>query len=56
MGEPPYRVGRLEESKMKAENKERFARAVIELIETDPEVRSAVMRCACRSPNIVKVV
>ena len=42
--------------KMNANQKERLAQAIIQLIETDPEVRAAVISCACCSPNIVKVI
>ena len=41
---------------MDTNEKERLAQAIIELIETDPEVRAAVISCACCSPNIVKVI
>jgi hypothetical protein len=36
--------------------KELLARAIIELIETNDGVQRAVIRCACSSPNIVKVI
>lgn len=41
---------------MNANEKERLAQAIIVLIETDREVRAAVISCACCSPNIVKVI
>ena len=40
---------------MDANDKERLAQAIIELIETNDEVAWAIMKCACRSPHIVKV-
>ena len=41
---------------MNTNDKEELAQTMIELIETDPDVRAAVMSCACCSPNIVKVI
>ena len=41
---------------MDANRREELAQALIELIETDPEVQAAVMSCASCSPNIVKVI
>jgi hypothetical protein len=41
---------------MNVNDKERLAQAIIELIETNPEVRAAVISCACCSPNIVTVI
>ena len=40
---------------MKTNEKEKLARAIIELIENNDEVRWAVQSGACRSPIIVKV-
>ena len=41
---------------MDPNEREELAQALIELIETNDEVAWAVQRCACRSPNIVKVI
>ncbi len=41
---------------MDAHDKEELARAMIELIENNDEVRWAVQSCARCSPNIVKVI
>jgi hypothetical protein len=46
----------LEALKMDASGKEELAQAIIDLIENNDEVAWAVQSCACRSPNIIKVI
>jgi len=41
---------------MNKDEKEKLAKAIIELIETNEDVRNAVMHCAFCSPNIVTVI
>ena len=41
---------------MDPNERELLAQALIELIENNDEVAWAVQSCACRSPNIVKVI